>query len=81
MGAQQSTSGELPVDRLNRFLEEYVWRTFLDPMLPGLSKDQRRALCDAQVEVLAGLAAVDVGAVGLSGFGTPGNYVARQVDR
>jgi len=64
------------------FVMEFLdGRTFLDPALPELSNDQRRALYTAQVEVLAKLAAVDVDAVGLAGFGKPGNYLTRQVDR
>jgi aminoglycoside phosphotransferase (APT) family kinase protein len=64
------------------FVMEYLeGRTFLDPSLPGLRAPQRRALYDEQVRILAVLARLDPRDVGLSDFGRPGNYVARQVSR
>ncbi len=64
------------------FVMEFLdGRTFLDPSLPALTAPERVRLYDAQVEILARLAAVDVAAAGLADFGRPGNYLARQVDR
>lgn len=52
-----------------------------DPSLPGMDAPQRRAHHEAVVDALASLHAVDVKAVGLSTFGKPGNYFARQISR
>ena len=56
-------------------------RVFWEPGLPGLSRAQRLAVYDAMNEVLAELHKVDHEAVGLEGFGRPGNYFARQISR
>ena len=64
------------------FVMEYLdGRTLLDPALADLEPHQRRELYEQQVNVLAELAAIDPGAVGLADFGRPGNYVERQVSR
>ncbi|RMH52654.1 MAG: phosphotransferase family protein [Alphaproteobacteria bacterium] len=56
-------------------------RTFLDPRLPGLSPDARAAAYDDMNRCLAALHSVDVARAGLSDFGPPGSYFARQVAR
>jgi aminoglycoside phosphotransferase (APT) family kinase protein len=56
-------------------------RVFWDPKLPDLPPDERRALYDDMVDVLARLHAVDYDAVGLGDYGRPGSYFARQVAR
>ena len=56
-------------------------RIFWDPSLPELDKDDRRALHDELVRVLAALHDVDVDAVGLADFGQPGSYFERQTGR
>jgi aminoglycoside phosphotransferase (APT) family kinase protein len=56
-------------------------RVFRNPGLPGVSAPDRRAMCEDMVQVLARLHQVDVSAVGLSNFGRPGNYYARQIAR
>ncbi len=56
-------------------------RIFWDPALPELPRDQRRAMLEEQVRVLAALHSVDVDAVGLSDYGRPGNYYGRQISR
>ncbi|WP_394706271.1 phosphotransferase [Breoghania sp.] len=56
-------------------------RVFWDPALPDLSCETRGAVYDEMNRVLAALHSVDVEAVGLSDFGRPGNYFARQVSR
>lgn len=54
-------------------------RTLLDPSLPDFDEGGRRALYNAQVDLLADMARVDVDAVGLADYGAPGDYVARQI--
>jgi aminoglycoside phosphotransferase (APT) family kinase protein len=56
-------------------------RIFWEPTLPGLEPAERRAIYDAMNETLARLHRVDPRAVGLEGFGKPGNYFARQIHR
>ena len=56
-------------------------RTLWDGALPGLSPAERTATYHAMVDTLADLHAVDVEAVGLSDYGKPGSYFARQVGR
>ncbi len=56
-------------------------RVFRDPSAPGVSAAARAAIFDAMNDVLAKLHRVDRQAVGLDGFGRPGNYVARQIHR
>lgn len=56
-------------------------RVFADPSLPGLSPEARAAVYLDVADTLARLHRVDPAAVGLSDFGKPSGYVARQVDR
>jgi aminoglycoside phosphotransferase (APT) family kinase protein len=56
-------------------------RVLTDPRLPGVPPAERGALYDAMNDTLARLHRVDYKAVGLEGFGRPGNYVARQIHR
>ena len=56
-------------------------RNFNDPALPGLANEERSAIYNEMNRVLAALHDVDVDAVGLSDFGRPGNYYARQLSR
>ncbi|MEO1065970.1 MAG: phosphotransferase [Pseudomonadota bacterium] len=57
-------------------------RIFWDPALPDVSSnDERGALYDAMNGVLADLHDVDFTSVGLSDFGRPGTYFARQLSR
>ena len=56
-------------------------RVFWDPALPDLDSGTRRSLYLEMNRVLACLHDVDIGAVGLSDFGRPGDYFARQVSR
>ncbi|MDH3733216.1 MAG: phosphotransferase [Gemmatimonadota bacterium] len=55
------------------------------PTAPGLpeveSPDERAAIYDAMNDTLARLHSVDYGAIGLSDFGKPTDYVARQIAR
>ncbi|MCP4767581.1 MAG: phosphotransferase [Gammaproteobacteria bacterium] len=64
------------------FVMEHVrGEIYWDPALPGLSTSERRATYLEMCRVLAALHQVDVDAVGLSDFGKPGNYFARQINR
>jgi aminoglycoside phosphotransferase (APT) family kinase protein len=56
-------------------------RIFWDPALPELPREGRRPIYDAMNEGLAKLHAIDVAAAGLSDFGKPGSYFARQLQR
>jgi aminoglycoside phosphotransferase (APT) family kinase protein len=64
------------------YVMEYVeGRVLWDPTLPGMTRAQRAAHYDELNRVIAALHRVDVGAVGLSDYGKPGNYIERQVAR
>jgi aminoglycoside phosphotransferase (APT) family kinase protein len=56
-------------------------RIFWDPALPELHRDERAPIYDAMNAGLARLHGVDIGAAGLSDYGKPGNYFARQLAR
>jgi aminoglycoside phosphotransferase (APT) family kinase protein len=56
-------------------------RIFWDPRLPGLSTAERPAMFQSMNAVIAALHSVDYVEVGLTEFGRPGNYMARQVAR
>ena len=48
---------------------------------PGLTRRERSALFDSMVATMAAIHRLDVAASGLSDFGRPGNYFARQLKR
>lgn len=56
-------------------------RVFRQPHLPGVSPPDRSRMYEHMAEVLAALHRVDVAAIGLSDYGKPGNYYARQIAR
>ncbi len=56
-------------------------RVFADRALAGVPPADRAAMYDDMNRVLAALHGVDWQAAGLSGFGRPQAYVARQIDR
>ena len=56
-------------------------RIFWNPALPELEREDRRPIYDAMNEGLAKLHAIDVAAAGLSDYGKPGSYFARQFQR
>ena len=56
-------------------------RVLWDQSLPGMSRAARAAIWDELNRVIALLHTIDYRAVGLEGFGKPGSYIARQVDR
>ena len=64
------------------FLMSHVeGRIFWDPALPESTREERAGIYDAMNEALARLHAIDVVAAGLSDYGKPGNYFARQWQR
>jgi aminoglycoside phosphotransferase (APT) family kinase protein len=56
-------------------------RVFWDPHAPGLSGSERAALFSSLNDTIARLHMVDYEAAGLSDFGRPQGYVARQIKR
>lgn len=62
-------------------MEMVEGRILWDGALPDCSKEERRAIYENQISTLAKLHTTDVEKVGLSDFGKPGNYFARQIDR
>jgi aminoglycoside phosphotransferase (APT) family kinase protein len=65
------------------YVMDYVaGRIFRSPLMPDArSNDERAAIVDAMNDTLARLHRFDYAAAGLSDFGKPGNYMARQVAR
>jgi aminoglycoside phosphotransferase (APT) family kinase protein len=56
-------------------------RIFWDAIFPEVSRAERPAYFDAMNAALAQLHSLDAEAIGLGGFGKPGNYFARQIGR
>ena len=56
-------------------------RIFWNGALPAQSPPERRAVYDEMVRVMAAMHTVDLATVGLSDYGRPGNYFARQIAR
>eukprot|EP00898_Chlorokybus_atmophyticus_P000655 jgi/Chlat1/1590/Chrsp124S01854 len=64
------------------YIMEYVeGRILTNPLLPECQPAERRALFAAVARTLAALHAINARAVGLSDYGRPDNYCARQVER
>ncbi len=64
------------------FVMEFLeGRVLWENLLPGMEPQQRFEIYDAMNDVLARLHRVDYEAVGLSDYGKPGNYFARQIHR
>jgi aminoglycoside phosphotransferase (APT) family kinase protein len=64
------------------YVMDYVaGRVLWDPALPGMTRGQRAAIWDEQNRVISNLHVLDYRAIGLEGFGKPGNYIGRQVER
>ena len=64
------------------YIMDYVQgRVLWDGALPDSSSQQRSAIYSELNRVIAELHMVDYSAVGLSDFGRPGNYIARQMNR
>ena len=62
-------------------MDKVEGRVFWDLKLPDLTPAERRAIYEAQTDTLAALHRFDPDAIGLSDYGKPGNYFARQVGR
>ena len=62
-------------------MDKVEGRVFWDLKLPDLAPTERRAIYEAQTDTLAALHRFDPDAIGLSDYGKPGNYFARQVGR
>lgn len=62
-------------------MERLDGRVFHDTALPGIAPAERRALYFSMAETLAALHGFDWQGAGLSDFGKPGNYYARQLAR
>ncbi len=56
-------------------------RILWDPALPDFTNAGRAAVFDEMNRVMAQLHSVDYAAIGLSDYGKPGNYFARQIGR
>jgi aminoglycoside phosphotransferase (APT) family kinase protein len=56
-------------------------RVMWDQSLPDMSREQRGAIYDEMNRVMAALHKVNPSAVGLDGYGKPGNYFERQIGR
>ena len=56
-------------------------RVLWDQSLPGMDAAGRAAIYDEMNRVIAALHRVDYAAIGLSDYGRPGNYFARQIAR
>lgn len=64
------------------YIMEYLdGRIFLDPRLPGLAPNKRRAIYRATAKTLASLHSANVDAIGLSKYGRLNDYCKRQVER
>ncbi|TCR64547.1 phosphotransferase family protein [Bosea sp. BK604] len=62
-------------------MERLDGRVFHDTALPGIAPAERRQIYVAMAETLAALHRFDWQAAGLSDYGKPGNYYARQLAR
>ena len=70
-----------PIGRAFFVMEYLPGRIFWDPALPELEASERAEVYGAMNATLAALHGVDLAAAGLSDFGKPGNYFARQFER
>jgi aminoglycoside phosphotransferase (APT) family kinase protein len=72
---------EAVIGRAFYVMEFVQGRVLWDQSLPGMSREQRAAIYDEMNRVIASLHKLEVGAIGLSDFGRPGNYFERQIAR
>ena len=72
---------ESVIGRAFYVMEFMPGRVFWEQSLPEIETSQRAAYYDEMNRVIAALHRVDVNAVGLSGYGKPGNYFERQIGR
>jgi aminoglycoside phosphotransferase (APT) family kinase protein len=62
-------------------MERKQGRVFHDCALPGCTPAERAAMYDAMGDVMARIHRIDLAATGLSDYGKPGSYFARQIKR
>ena len=62
-------------------MEKVEGRVYANPTMPGTAPAERASIYRHLADVLAALHAVSPEAVGLGGFGRPGNYYERQISR
>jgi aminoglycoside phosphotransferase (APT) family kinase protein len=62
-------------------MEMVEGRIVWDGLIPDVSPEHRRAVYEHKIATLAKLHTTDYAAIGLSDYGKPGNYFARQIDR
>lgn len=72
---------EAVIGRAFYIMEFVAGRVLWDQSLPGMTPAERGAIYDEMNRVIAALHSVDYNAIGLGGFGKPGNYFARQIER
>ena len=72
---------ESVVGRAFYVMEFVAGRVLWDQALPTFDPPGRAAIYDEMNRVIAALHSVDPGAVGLAGYGKPGNYFERQIGR
>jgi len=72
---------ESVVGRAFYVMEFIQGRVLWDQSLPDMSREERGAIYAEMNRVIAALHNVDVKAVGLEGYGKPGNYFERQIGR
>jgi aminoglycoside phosphotransferase (APT) family kinase protein len=64
------------------YIMEFVQgRVLWDQSMPGMTPAERAVHYDEMNRVIAQLHTIDYAAIGLSDYGKPGNYFARQIDR
>jgi aminoglycoside phosphotransferase (APT) family kinase protein len=64
------------------FIMDFIeGRVLWDQALPGMTPAQRRDIYDEMNRVISQLHLVDYAAIGLTDYGKPGNYFARQIER
>ncbi|XP_054822133.1 probable acyl-CoA dehydrogenase IBR3 isoform X2 [Prosopis cineraria] len=64
------------------YIMEYLeGRVFVDPKLPGLAPERRKAIYRETAKTLASLHSVDVNSIGLGKYGLHADYCKRQVER
>ncbi|KAK2645497.1 hypothetical protein Ddye_020692 [Dipteronia dyeriana] len=56
-------------------------RIFIDPKLPGMAPERRRAIYQATAKALASIHSADVDMIGLGKYGRRDNYCKRQIER
>jgi len=64
------------------YLMEFLdGRVIVDQSLPGMSREERKAIYQDMNRIISALHKIDPAAVGLSDFGRAGNYFGRQIAR